>query len=77
MRLWLKDTERRPDPEPLKTDDRTPLLVGMGLWTLGLIAAVVFFGRTDDTGNSWWFGACVIGLAMGIGGLVYTRYRTR
>ena len=29
MRLFIKDSERRPDPAPLKTDDRKVVLVGL------------------------------------------------
>ena len=33
MRLWLKDSERRPDPAPVETDDRKAMLVGLGALT--------------------------------------------
>ncbi len=29
MRFWLKDGERRPDPEPVQSDDRKAILVGL------------------------------------------------
>ena len=32
MRLWLRDDERRPDPVPVKTDDRRAVLVGLMEW---------------------------------------------
>jgi len=36
MRLWLKDSERRPDPAPIKTDDRKVVLIGLVLWLVAL-----------------------------------------
>jgi hypothetical protein len=53
----MPKTPRRPDPEPLETDDRPVVLV-------------VFFRddlrRHDAT---WWLWACVIGVALGLYGL--------
>ena len=42
MRLWLKDSERRPDPEPVKTDDRKVVLVGLVLWLVALAGLLLF-----------------------------------
>ena len=70
MRLWLKDSERRPDPEPPVTDDRKAILVGIGLWLVALIAALVL-GPLVSAANDWWVWACVAGLAFGLIALVY------
>ncbi|MCU1405015.1 MAG: hypothetical protein JWQ43_1318 [Glaciihabitans sp.] len=77
MRLWLKDSERRPDPAPLKTDDRTAFLVGMALWLIALVAVVVFVAPLDTHGFSWWLGTCLIGLVLGVAALVYSKRRRR
>ena len=34
MRLWLRASERRAQPDPLATDERVPVLVGGGLWVV-------------------------------------------
>ena len=49
MRLWLKDSERRPDPEPVKTDDRKAMLVGIALWLVALagLGATALFAELD------------------------------
>ena len=71
MRLWLRDDERRPDPVPAPTDDRTAVLVGLGLWVLALVAVLVFAGPLAAGGNGWWLWMVVVGLVLGVIGLVY------
>ncbi|MBX3089417.1 MAG: DUF2530 domain-containing protein [Cryobacterium sp.] len=72
MRLWLKDSERRPDPEPVKTDDRKAMLVGLVLWLLALVGLLLFLGSLVSSGLQWWLWTCVVGLALGLIGLVFT-----
>ena len=77
MRLWLKDSERRPDPAPVATDDRKAVLVGIALWIVGLAAVLVFLVPVTAAGDSWWLWACVAGLALGLIGLLYTHNKPR
>ena len=77
MRLFLKDSERRPDPAPVQTDDRKAFLVGMILWVVGLVALLVFIGPLIAAGNTWWLWACAAGLALGLAGLWYTHSRRK
>jgi len=69
---------RRPDPEPLDTDDRPVLLVGMALWLVAFVVLAVFFRddlrRHDAT---WWLWACGIGFTFGFYGLHYAAKRRR
>jgi hypothetical protein len=75
MRLWLKDSERRPDPAPAKTDDRKAILVGITLWLLALIAFLLFLHPLIEAGNRWWLWSCVTGIGLGLVGLLYTHRR--
>ncbi|MCC6376467.1 MAG: DUF2530 domain-containing protein [Microbacteriaceae bacterium] len=75
MRLWLKDSERRPDPEPVKTDDRKAMLVGLVLWLLALVGLLLFLSPLLESHLQWWLWTCVVGLALGFIGLVFTHKR--
>jgi peptidoglycan/LPS O-acetylase OafA/YrhL len=76
MRLWLKDSERRPDPAPAVTDDRKPLITGLVLWLLALGVLLVAFGPAGPSGDYTWIVACLIGAVMGGVGLAFV-YRQR
>lgn len=71
MRLWLKDSERRPDPQIRTTDDRKAVMVGLVGWLAALIALLLFRDQVVQAGNGWWLFTCAIGIALGLLGLVY------
>ncbi len=77
MRLWLKDSERRPDPLPARTDARRALFAGSVLWLVALVAAFVFRDDLFGSGHGWWLWCAVIGLGLGIGGLGWVQLRRR
>jgi hypothetical protein len=68
MRLWLRDDERRPDPVPVKTDDRRAVLVGLGLWVIALVVVLIVGGPL--VGGTWIW-TIVVGIALGVFGLGY------
>lgn len=76
MRLWLKDSERHPDPAPAVTDDRTPLIAGAILWLVALVAVLIASGPAGPTGDGTWTWACIIGAVLGALGLAFV-YRQR
>ncbi|WP_431277884.1 DUF2530 domain-containing protein [Leifsonia poae] len=77
MRLWLRDSERRPDPVPAETDDRKAVLVGLGLWAVALVVVLVFARQLADAGDGWWFWTVVVGLVLGLVGLAYLSVKRR
>ncbi|MBC7517906.1 MAG: DUF2530 domain-containing protein [Microbacteriaceae bacterium] len=77
MRLWLKDSERRPDPPPPKTDDRFPLAVGSVAWVVAFGCALFIPGLADAVSNVHLVITCLIGVALGIIGLGYLLYKRR
>ncbi|HEY0260408.1 MAG TPA: DUF2530 domain-containing protein [Lacisediminihabitans sp.] len=77
MRLWLKDSERRPDPAPVQTDDRKAVLVGLAGWFVLLVVLLVLLGPLVAAGELWLLWTAVVGLVLGLIGLVYTRWRQR
>lgn len=69
MRLWLSESERRPDPAPARTDARTALAVGTAAWFVALIVSLVLQGRLDEAGLGWFTAASVAGVVSGLLGL--------
>lgn len=75
MRLFIKDSERRPDPAPLKTDDRKVVLVGLVLWIVALGVMLALLRQLQDSGLVWLLWTVVGGLVLGLVLLVYTARR--
>jgi Protein of unknown function (DUF2530) len=75
VRLYLWPHERRPDPEPLRTDDRKAVLVGIGVWLVLLVGAFVARGQLVASGHGWWLWTCAAGAALGLFGLGYLHRR--
>jgi len=71
VRFWLKDSERRPDPAPLKTDDRKAFLAGSIAWVVALVLTLAL--KTE----AWLVWACVAGLAIGLIGLGWSVWKRR
>ena len=77
MRLWLKDSERRPDPLPARTDARKAFLTGSASWLAALVLAVVLRGELAAAGVGWWLWGALIGLGLGLCGLAWVQVRRR
>jgi VIT1/CCC1 family predicted Fe2+/Mn2+ transporter len=75
MRLWLRDSERLPDPPPMKADDRAALAVGTVLWLIAAVVAIVFEAPLAHVGRGWIVSATIVGFALGLVGLVYAQIR--
>jgi len=77
MRLWLKDSERRPDPLPARADARKAYLAGTVLWMLALVGTLVLNDRITAAGLGWWVWCSVIGVGLGLLGLLWVQVRRR
>jgi hypothetical protein len=66
---------RRPDPPPLETDDVHVVAVGTGLWAVGLLVLVVLRLTGSTEVRDWWMVMCVVGIALGLGGVRYSQRR--
>ncbi len=75
MRLILKDSERRPDPQPAPTDDRKPMIIGTALWAGALILLATLFEPLVGGKDGWWLWTCVAGIVLGGIGILYTHYK--
>lgn len=77
MRLWLRDSERRPDPVPVATDDRKAIATGLVLWLVALVLVLLFAVPLAAAGDDWWLWTVLIGLGLGVIGLVYVSIKRR
>jgi uncharacterized membrane protein len=77
MRLWLSESERRPDPEPARADARKAAFAGTIGWVLVLVAAVVFRDALSEAGLGWLVWAAVTGIAVGVIALVVVQLLRR
>lgn len=77
MRLWVRPEDRRAEPEPVRTDDRRAVLVGVAAWVVALggllLALPAVLGRDDG----WWLWTVLVGLGVGLILLVYAHVRQR
>jgi hypothetical protein len=67
-----------PTLEPMETDDRWAVGVGMALWVIAFVVLLVFF--RDDLRRhhtEWWLWSCGIGVALGLYGLRFVSRRQR
>ncbi len=61
------------DVEPLDVDGVRTVEVGTGLWLVGFLALLPFYGRLEESGNLWWLWTCLAGFGLGLFGLEYCR----
>ncbi|WP_353807198.1 DUF2530 domain-containing protein [Agromyces sp. SYSU T00194] len=70
MRFWLSEDERRPDPEPVRTDARKAVLVGTSVWALVLVGVLVWREPIAAAGMAWLVPTAIVGIALGVVALV-------
>ena len=73
MPLWMTPSERRPGPEPLRTNDVRAFTVGLAGWMLGLalVAVMLTMPGTVDTRGALL--TIAIGITLGIAGVIVSR----
>jgi cytochrome bd-type quinol oxidase subunit 1 len=74
MRFYVKDSERKPDPEPIKTNAKLAIIVGLILWVIALLF-LVFQATQASAQKSWYTTTCVVGIILGVYALIRERRR--
>lgn len=65
MRFYVKDSERKPDPEPTKVNAKAAILVGVSAWTIALLF-LVFQSTQSASQKPWYTATCVVGILLGV-----------
>lgn len=65
------------DVEPLDVDGVRTVEVGTGVFLLGFVALLPFYGQLEADGHTWWLWMCLAGTGLGLLGLEYCRRRRR
>ena len=65
VKLYVKDSERKPDPEPVRVNARLAVIVGLFGWAAAL-AVFLLAPSTIPATKDWWPLTCVFGLVLGV-----------
>ena len=61
---------RRPDPEPLETDDVLIVAGGTVVWAVAFVVLLVLKAAGTDI-HGWWLWMCASGFGLGLIGVRY------
>ena len=63
--------------EPLDVDGVRTVQVGTGLFLLGFLGLLPFYGRLEESGRTWLLWMCLTGVGLGLLGMEYCKRRRR
>lgn len=72
VRFYVKDSLRKPDPEPVKVNPVRVFGIGTALWAVVLFALLV---TAENPEKARWVTTGVVGIALGLLGLFVTHRR--
>lgn len=63
--------------EPLDVDGVRTVQVGTGLFLLGFLGLLPFYGRLEEADRTWLLWMCLAGVGLGLLGVEYCKRRRR
>lgn len=75
MKFRVKESEAKPDPEPIESNASLAVLLGTLAWLLGLIAILLLNQTLSQPLPEWWALTCIFGICLGIFGFFKVRNR--
>jgi len=73
VKLFVRHVERKPDPEPVKVNQKLVVFVGTGVWVAVLAILLAFYQSLADAGLLWWLHTAIVGILLG--GVAYLMVR--
>jgi len=73
VKLFVRHVERKPDPEPVKVNQKLVVFVGTGVWVIVLVVLLAFYQSLADAGLLWWLHTAIVGILLG--GVAYLMVR--
>jgi hypothetical protein len=75
MKFRVKDSEAKPDPEPIESNASLAVLLGTLAWLLALGVILLLNQTLSQPLPQWWTLTCIFGIALGIFGYFKVRNR--
>lgn len=75
MRLWLRDADRKPEPQAARADGLKAAIAGTGVWLLAALGAALWWPLLAASGAEWMLWCALTGVALGVVGGVVVRMR--
>ncbi len=72
-KLFVKFSERKPEPQPMKVNAKLAVLVGTLLWGIVLLVLIPLYPTLADSGLQWWLHTAVTGVLLGGIGWIMVR----
>jgi len=66
MRWLVKDSERKPDPEPIKGTAKKAVLVGMVIFAISFVLIVIFYDSIQSPNKVWYPYTALVALVLGV-----------
>ena len=75
MRWVVKDSERKPDPEPIEGTARKAVLIGIAGFAVAFLLIVIFYEQITSPNKIWYPYTCLVAIVLGIFALFKVRDR--
>jgi hypothetical protein len=73
VKVFVKFSERHPEPTVANIHSKKIVLVGIALWVLVLIILLAFYPALSDAGLLWWLHTALVGIGLGVLGFFAVR----
>jgi len=66
VRWIVRDSDRKPDPEPIRGTAKKAVIIGMAIFAVAFLLIVVFYDSITSPNKLWYPYTCLVGLVLGV-----------